>query len=147
ETARRSAHWADGLATINQPVETLSKVIDAFRSGGGEGKPVHLQVHISFAPSEAEANQNAMDQWRSNALSSIVASELSTPEMFDAATENLTLGDLASSVLISADLSRHCSWIAQFLDLGVDRIILHNVGRNQRLFVETFGANVLPQFD
>lgn len=146
ETAHRSARWADGLATINQPVEKLRKVIDAFRSGGGEGRPVHLQVHISFAASEAEANQNAMDQWRSNALSSIVASELSSPAMFDAATEHLNLNDLASSVLISADLSRHYAWIAQFLDLGVDRIILHNVGRNQRLFVETFGKKVLPKF-
>lgn len=67
ETAGRSARWAEGLATINQPIEKLRKIIDAFREGGGEGKPIHLQVHVSYAESEAEAEQNALDQWRSNA--------------------------------------------------------------------------------
>ena len=55
ETARWCGGWADGLATINQPRERLERVIAAFREGGGEGKPVHLQVHLSWAPTEEEA--------------------------------------------------------------------------------------------
>jgi hypothetical protein len=65
--------------------------------------------------------------------------------MFDAATEHLQAEDLASSVLVSADLGRHRQWIDNLADLGVDRILLHNVGRNQREFVEAFGEMVLPQ--
>src|ERR671914_1478573 len=37
ETARWCGEWADGLVTINQPRETLERVIAAFRDGGGEG--------------------------------------------------------------------------------------------------------------
>lgn len=146
ETAGRSARWAEGLATINQPIEKLRKIIDAFREGGGEGKPIHLQVHVSYAESEAEAEQNALDQWRSNALSSDVAAELSTPAMFDAAASHLKVEDLASSVLISADMARHRAALEEFASLGVDRIILHNVGRNQRAFIDAVAKHILQQF-
>jgi coenzyme F420-dependent glucose-6-phosphate dehydrogenase len=146
QTARRSARWADGLATINQPLDKVRELIAAFRDGGGDGKPVHLQLHLSFAATEEEATRNALDQWRTNALPSTVAAELSSPQMFDAATEHLRAEDLSSSVLVSADLSRHRGWIEDFFALGVDRVLLHNVGRNQREFIDAFGKKVLPQF-
>jgi coenzyme F420-dependent glucose-6-phosphate dehydrogenase len=146
KTARWSGKWADGLTTINQPVHKVREVIEAFRDGGGQSKPVHLQVHLSYAATEGEARQNALDQWRTNALPSIVCSELSSPGMFEAATHHLKLEDLFASVLVSEDLGRHAGWIQEFLDLGVDRILLHNVGRNQRAFLEMFGHHVLPRF-
>src|ERR687894_530176 len=49
ETSRWCGEWADGLVTINQPRETLERLIAAFREGGGEGRPVRLQVHLSWA--------------------------------------------------------------------------------------------------
>jgi G6PDH family F420-dependent oxidoreductase len=41
-TARWAGEWADGLVTVNQPLPTLRAVGDAFRAGGGDGKPVRL---------------------------------------------------------------------------------------------------------
>src|SRR5687767_14025439 len=55
ETARWCGGWADGLVTIGQPRATLERLIAAFREGGGEGKPVRLQFHLSWAPGEEEA--------------------------------------------------------------------------------------------
>src|SRR5918995_5676032 len=52
ETARTVGGWADGLITVNQPLEQLRRVIDAFREGGGDGKPVAVQVHLSWAEDE-----------------------------------------------------------------------------------------------
>ena len=49
ETARRAAHWADGLITVNQAPEQLRKVLAAYRDNGGRGKAA-LQVHLSWAP-------------------------------------------------------------------------------------------------
>ena len=40
-------------------------MIAAFRSNGGEGKRLVLQVHLSWAASE-EALRVAHDQWRTN---------------------------------------------------------------------------------
>jgi coenzyme F420-dependent glucose-6-phosphate dehydrogenase len=45
---------------------------------------------------------------------------------------------------ISSDPDTHRAYLQGFLDLGVDRIYLHNVGRNQREFLEVFGRLVLP---
>src|ERR687893_2212265 len=66
ETARWCGGWADGLVTINQRRDTLERVVDAFREGGGEGRPIYLQVHLSWAASEEEALRIAHDQWRTN---------------------------------------------------------------------------------
>src|SRR5215207_7486102 len=60
-TARWCGEWADGLVTINQPREALQRLLAAFREGGGEGKPVYLQVHLSWAPTEQEALAVAFD--------------------------------------------------------------------------------------
>ena len=64
--------WADGLITISRPPEELKKVVDAFRRGGGSGKPMYLKVQLSYDRSEEEAWQGAHDQWRGNIL--IIAS-------------------------------------------------------------------------
>ena len=66
ETAGWVGSWADGLTTVNQPVDALRRVLDAFRNGGGEGKPAYLQVHVSWAPTDDEALAVARDQWRTN---------------------------------------------------------------------------------
>ena len=43
-----------------------------------------------------------------------------------------------------ADPDAHRAEIQRYLDLGFDRIYLHNVGRNQREWIEVFGRDVLP---
>jgi alkanesulfonate monooxygenase SsuD/methylene tetrahydromethanopterin reductase-like flavin-dependent oxidoreductase (luciferase family) len=61
ETARWCGGSADGLVTINQPRAALERVIAAFREGGGERKPIRLQVHLSWAPTDEEALRIARD--------------------------------------------------------------------------------------
>lgn len=145
ETARRAGAWADGLVTINQPMERLRAILDAFREGGGEGRRLVLQVHVSYAPTHEEARANAHDQWRFNTLSSGVAAELKLPEQFDAATRLVRPEDLDESILISDDPGWHAARLDEFAELGFHDIYLHNVGLNQSAFIETFGARVLPQ--
>ncbi len=48
-------------------------------------------------------------------------------------------------MVISADPDEHRAYIQKFVDLGFDRIYLHNVGRNQREWIEVFGREVLPE--
>jgi coenzyme F420-dependent glucose-6-phosphate dehydrogenase len=144
ETAGWVGGWADGLITINQPADRTRQVIEAFRRGGGEGKPVSLQIHLSYARTEAEARQNAFDQWRTNVFPSSIAEELELPAQFEAAAQYVRPEDLDDHVRISADLDRHRRWLREDLDLGFDALYLHNVGPNQREFIEAFGKHVLP---
>lgn len=143
-TARVVGGWADGLVTINQPPDVLERVIDAFRTGGGEGKPVFVQVHLSWAPDEQAAIDIAYDQWRSNVFSSELAWNLELPAQFDAAAQTVRPEDVRGPVLISADLDWHVERLSEITALGVDRLYLHHVGQSQDDFIDAFGAHVLP---
>lgn len=144
ETAGWAGGWADGLITIQQPREHLERMLEAFREGGGAGKPVTVQVHLSWAPTDAEALAIAVDQWRANVLGPPLSWDLATVEEFDAAARYVRPEDLHGPVLISSDLGRHRAWIEELAALGFDAIYLHHVGREQRGFIEAFGEHVLP---
>jgi coenzyme F420-dependent glucose-6-phosphate dehydrogenase len=146
ETAEWAGRWADALITINQPRENLSDIINAFRRGGGIGKPLYLQVHVSYANSEDEARANAFDQWRSNAVSAAVSQTLRLPEEFDGACANVRPEDMDQHARISADLRQHVEWLEADIAMGFEQIYIHNVGRNQREFIDIFGKSVLNQF-
>ncbi|WP_422648259.1 F420-dependent glucose-6-phosphate dehydrogenase [Cupriavidus sp. H18C1] len=82
QTARWAGQWADGLITISGPRETMRAVIDAFREGGGEAKPVHIQAKIAYAdPTQGDeaARRMAYEQWRTNVFDSETAANLATP--------------------------------------------------------------------
>ncbi len=145
ETARWAGEWADGLITISQPRDKLREVIDAFREGGGEGKPVHLQVKLSWAATDAEARAGAHEQWRTNVFESTVSEDLRTPGQFEAAAKFVRGEDLEPAVRISANLARHAAWLQEDLSAGVDQLLLHNVNRGQAAFIDAFAAKVLPQ--
>jgi len=144
ETARWCGGWADGLVTVGQPRETLERLIAAFREGGGEGKPVRLQVHLSWAPSEDEAVAIAHDQWRTNVFPPPLCWDLETVEQFDLAAAHVRPEDVKGTVHVSADPARHLAWLQDLAELGFDQIQLHHVGRDLRPFIDTFGERVLP---
>ena len=52
--------------------------------------------------------------------------------------------DFAGRMVVSADPDLHRAEIQRHLDLGFDRIYLHNAGRDQAAFLEVFGRDVLP---
>jgi probable non-F420 flavinoid oxidoreductase len=144
ETAGWMGSWADGLITVSRPVDELRKVIDAFRNGGGEGKPMYLKVQLSYDESEEKALEGAYDQWRTNILPAEILDDLWLPKQFDAAAHFVRKEDLLQHVNVSADLGRHVEWIRNYAEMGFERIILHNVNREQERFVRDFAKSVLP---
>jgi G6PDH family F420-dependent oxidoreductase len=144
-TAEFVGGWSDGLLTVASKPEQLKKVIAAFRRGGGEGKPLHLQVALNWAPTEAAALQGAYDHWRFVTLGGDIGWELRSPEDYETATRFVRPEDMRDSVLISADLSRHAAWLQQYAELGFDYVYLHQVDLNQQGFIEAFAKQVLPE--
>ncbi len=145
ETAGWVAEWADALITVAQPDDALDAVVDAFRSSGGAGKPMFLQVHLAYAPTDAEARDAAFAQWRQNTLPSSVMTDLAHPAQFTAAAAHVTPEDLGTAVRISSDVGRHVEWLARDLELGFDALYLHEVGPEQERFIEVFGREALPR--
>ncbi|KAB7745173.1 TIGR03885 family FMN-dependent LLM class oxidoreductase [Nostocoides sp. F2B08] len=143
ESAARVAAWADGLVTVNRPVEVLAEVLTAYRENGGRGRAA-LQLHLSWAPTMEEAEAIAHDQWRSNVFGDPIAGDTLTVEAFDTMSEYVRVEDVHGVVRISDDLGRHREWIAEYLDLGFDDVYLHHVGQSQQAFLDAFGGSVLP---
>jgi probable non-F420 flavinoid oxidoreductase len=145
DTARWVGEWADGLATVNQPPAKLEELIDAFRSNGGEGKRLVLQVHLSWAPSEDEALRVAHEQWRTNVFPPPTCWDLELPEDFDRLARDVTPEQVRGTVLVSADLGRHAAWLQELAALGFDEINLHHVGQDLTAFIDAFGEHILPR--
>ena len=145
DTARWCGGWADGLVTLNQPRDALERVVAAFREGGGEGRPLYLQIHLSWAETEAEALRIAHDQWRTNVFRPPLVWDLETVEQFDLAAEHVRPEDVRKSVLVSADLAQHLTWLLEFAEIGFEQIHLHHVGQDLRPFIDAFGERVLPE--
>lgn len=146
ETARWLGSFAGGLLTTGGDPSSRKQVIDAFREGGGENKPVFVQEAISWAPTEDEALAQAFDQWAPVSIGGEAAWDLRRPQDFEQVARGVGEEQLRESVLISSDLGRFAERMAAFDELGVDEVYLHNVGRNQRDFIETFASKVLPRF-
>jgi alkanesulfonate monooxygenase SsuD/methylene tetrahydromethanopterin reductase-like flavin-dependent oxidoreductase (luciferase family) len=53
--------------------------------------------------------------------------------------------DFEGRMVISADPDEHLRALQRYADLGFDRIYLHNVGRNQREWIDVFSRDVLPK--
>ncbi len=144
-TAEFVGGWADGLLTVSARPAMLQRVVEAFRRGGGAGKPLVLQVGLNWAATEEQALQGAYEQWRTNVLGGEVNWELRSPEDFDVATRFVRPENMRESVLISSDLGRHAAWLNDYIEFGFSELQLHQVGRNQHTFIDAFGAKVLPQ--
>jgi len=145
-TARSHAAWADGLVTTNQPLDTLRALIGAYRDAGGRGE-VSVQVHLSWAPTEAEALAIALDQWRTNVFEPPVCWDLESPEHFDVVGANVSAEQVRRTVMVSSDLGRVTQHLSALAELGVDRVYLHHVGQEQDSFIDAFGERVLPALD
>lgn len=145
KTAEWLAGWADGLITISKPKDELKKVIDAFKNGGGEGKSLALKVQISYAPSEEKATEGAWEQWKNNIFPSKLLADITTADKFDDLGEKVRKQDLKEHVIIGSESQIFIDKIKSFQDLGFEKIIIHNVNKEQEDYIDFFGNEVLPK--
>jgi len=148
--AKKTGKFADGLITVGAADEKMGMIWGKFEEGRAEaGKdpkagPKLLQIHISWARTEEEATQNALVEWPNGGMAFFPKQDIKNPEDFAGIAKLVRAEDFKNRVLISSDLEEHCRQIQHYVDMGYDEIHLHNVGRNQKEFVEVFGKEVLP---
>jgi coenzyme F420-dependent glucose-6-phosphate dehydrogenase len=147
ETSRWLGGWADGLITAGKDPEELRKVIEAFREGGGDGKPIFLQVALSFATTQQEASGSAYRNWRVAGLSPQQLADVATPRDFDALTESVSESTVIDRLRVSCDWKQHLEWLERDVALGFDAIYLNHVGSKLEQFIDVFGEHVLPNLN
>ncbi|MBF4995323.1 TIGR03557 family F420-dependent LLM class oxidoreductase [Arthrobacter gandavensis] len=149
-TAKRAGRHADGLITVGAPLEKIEGLFAKFDAGAREaGKdpdtmPKVLQLHMSWAPTYEEALANAMTEWPNGGMK-FPKADIRSPFELEQMARLVRPEDFEGRLLISEDPDVHRAYIQRFLDLGFDRVYLHNVGRNQRQWIDVFGTSVLPE--
>lgn len=143
--ARRQARWAQGLMALGHRRNMAGQMLREYRAGGGRGL-ARIQLLLSWAPSEDEAIEIAMDQWRSNIFGPPVCFDVDSVEAFDEMARHVSEADVRQVVHVSSDLDAHAATVQDALDLGFDEVYLHFVGQRQERFITAFGHHVLPAF-
>lgn len=144
KTAEWIGGWADGLITVAESPNELSKIINAFHRGGGKGKPVYIKLEVSYDRDEEKALKGAYDQWKANIFESNVLTNLKSPKQFDNASKLFDPEIMLDKVNIFTDINEYIELLSEYIKLGIDHIYIHNVNLNQKQFIEDFGQKVLP---
>ncbi|MGL4172639.1 MAG: TIGR03557 family F420-dependent LLM class oxidoreductase [Actinomycetota bacterium] len=148
--ARKAGQFADGIITVGAPHDKIVQLLERFTEGAQRaGKdptamPKVLQLHLSWAQTDEEAMANALSQWPNGGMRFNKA-DIRSPHDFASIAALVRPEDFNGRMVISADPDVHRDAIQKFLDLGFDRVYLHNVGRNQREWIEVFGRHVVPR--
>jgi alkanesulfonate monooxygenase SsuD/methylene tetrahydromethanopterin reductase-like flavin-dependent oxidoreductase (luciferase family) len=148
--AKRTGKLADGIITPGAAPAKIEMVLGKFAEGAREaGKdpeamPKILQLHLSWAPTDEQALHNAVLEWPNGGMK-FDKGDIRSPYHFEQMAKLVRPEDFEGRMVISADPDAHRAEIQRYLDLGFDRIYLHNVGRNQSEWIEVFGREVLPK--
>jgi G6PDH family F420-dependent oxidoreductase len=148
--AKRTGKLADGIITPGAAPAKIEMVLGKFAEGAREaGKdpetmPKILQLHLSWAPTDEQALENAVLEWPNGGMK-FDKGDIRSPYHFEQMAKLVRPEDFQGRMVISADPDAHRAEIQRYLDLGFDRIYLHNVGRNQTEWIEVFGREVLPK--
>jgi coenzyme F420-dependent glucose-6-phosphate dehydrogenase len=148
-TAEKTGRLCDGIITVGAPGGKIEDIFERFEKGAREaGKdpatmPRILQLHLSWAETDEQALHNALTEWPNGGMK-FPKADIRSPADFEQMAKLVRPEDFEGRMLISADLEAHRREIQKFVDMGFDRIYLHNVGRNQVEWAQAFGREVLP---
>jgi G6PDH family F420-dependent oxidoreductase len=148
--AKRAGRTVEGLIIDGAPIDKIEGLFARFDDGAREvgrdpsnGTKV-LRLHLSWAPTAEVAMANALTEWPNGGMR-FPRSDIRSPFEFEQLARLVRPEDFEGRMLVSEDPDVHRASIQRYLDLGFDRIYLHNVGRNQHEWIDVFARDVLPK--
>ncbi|CAN5284795.1 TIGR03557 family F420-dependent LLM class oxidoreductase [soil metagenome] len=148
--ARRAGRTVDGLITEGAQLDKVAPLLQRFAEGAREAgrDPASmtrvLRLNLSWAPTDEQAMANALAEWPNGAMR-FSKSDVRSPFELEQLARLVRPEDFEGRMLVAADPDAHRAHIQQFLDLGFDRVYLHNAGRNQKEWIDVFSRDVLPK--
>jgi alkanesulfonate monooxygenase SsuD/methylene tetrahydromethanopterin reductase-like flavin-dependent oxidoreductase (luciferase family) len=148
--AKRAGRSVDGLIIDGAPLDKIEGLFARFDEGAREiGKdPSHgtkvVRLHLSWATTFETAMSNALIEWPNGGMR-FPRSDIRSPYEFEQLAKLVRPEDFEGRMLVSEDPDLHRAHIQRYVDLGFDRIYLHNAGRNQREWIDVFARDVLPK--
>jgi coenzyme F420-dependent glucose-6-phosphate dehydrogenase len=123
-----------GDAFINTAPE--AEPVQAFEGSGGKGKAKYGQITVCWAASKDEAKKTVHEIWPNAGLGGDLSYELPLPRHFEQASENVTPEDLAEKLPLGPDPGPYLEQIDEFEQAGFDHIYFHQIGPDQRGFMD-----------
>jgi G6PDH family F420-dependent oxidoreductase len=138
--ARLAGRIGDGFIGTSPEGE----LIDAFNEAGGDG-PRTAQMTLCWARTEREARRTALEWWPTAALHGEVTQELPNPAQFTDLVSSVTEDQISEAITCGPDAELHLEKIQAYLDAGYDRVYVHQVGPDQRGFIDWAEQALLPK--
>lgn len=148
--AKKTGKLADGIITPGAAPAKIEMVLGKFAEGARESgrdpetMPKVLQLHLSWAETDEQALANAVTEWPNGGMK-FDKGDIRSPFHFEQMAKLVRPEDFEGRMVISSDPDVHRAEVQRYLDLGFDRVYLHNVGRNQEEWISAFGREVLPK--
>lgn len=121
-------------------------VIETFERAGGRGPKIG-QVTVCWGRTEAEARKTAFEWWPNVAIPGEASQELPNPAHFEQLASIVTEDQVAEQVPCGPDPAPMLASIRSYVDAGYDWAYLHQIGPEQRGFIDFARRELLPSFD
>jgi G6PDH family F420-dependent oxidoreductase len=121
------------------------EITSAFKSSGGEGKPVYAEINVCWAGDDASARRTVYEWWPVTGFKGQLMQELALPSQFQSGAEMIDEERATQTVVCGPDPEAHTDEIRKFADAGYDHIWIHQIGPDQDGFFAFYENEVLPK--
>jgi G6PDH family F420-dependent oxidoreductase len=145
-SATLAGRIGDGFITTQPDQES----IDAFRRGGGEGKPMQAGYKVCWGTDDEKCVETAHRLWASQGLPGELSQTLPSPKHFEQASSLVTLESTRDAIAYGNDVQRHLDAFRPYAEAGFDAVHISQIGARYpetgaQGFFEFYGSQVLPK--
>jgi coenzyme F420-dependent glucose-6-phosphate dehydrogenase len=140
KSAELAARIGDGFWSTAPKRE----LVDAYTKQAARGHAIYGQVSVCWARDEREARRTAFEWWPTAAVRGAASQELPNPKNFEELAEGITEDQVAESVVCGPDPKPMLDKIQAFIDAGFSHVYVHQVGPDQKGFVDFAARELLP---
>jgi G6PDH family F420-dependent oxidoreductase len=145
-SATLAGRIGDGYVTT-QPDSTL---IDAFRRGGGTGKPMQAGYKVCWGEDDEACIAIAHELWANEGLPGELAQELPSWRHFEQASSLVTPDATRDAIAYGNDVERHVEAFRPYAEAGFDAVHISQIGAARQAtngagFFRFYAEEVLPE--
>ena len=133
-----------GDALIN--VAPKKEIIEKFDEAGGTGKPKYGQVTVCYAETKDAARKTAFEVWPNALVEGSASQELPLPKDFEQLVEGRDPKELDDTLVLGNDADEFAEEIKKYGEAGYTHVYVHQIGPDQRGFLEFAETALFPRF-
>lgn len=122
-------------------------LVEAFRQGGGAGKPTQGGYKVCYGAERAQAVRNAHRLWSTELVPGELAQVLPQPRHFEQAASLVTEDAVAGHFVCGNNPEEHLRELANYFDAGYDEVYVNQIGPEQKGFFEFYEREILPRLE